>query len=589
MIPCKYAVGKRESARRKLRELEDKVQSYEALLRELQNTVDLQSKHAIQKALAGSLTPTTETSEDIDIDSEDESHHRSGDETSDNPPETLSEDINTLSINNPNGFMGRGSEVSWLKLLRHELNIDDNKENEHLREIRRMKGDAVELNGPIDMVGVTYHLDDIDLSLDGSNVQIDPYLIPPKPIADTLVSAYFCTVHPLVPIISKPEFMAIYNRLNTEGPMVLSRHDLMVINLVFAAGGRCLETLGRDPQWPHMECFNRARVLGALDGGVLFGIPMLHDVQAMGLTGLYLLGSKHTNRAWNVVGLGIRLAHGLGLHLRTEDPKLDPQQREMRVRVYYALVYLEATLCLVTGRPTTLQAFDMAGPVPRSALITDGSPDAYYSALMKLSMIIAVVQSQLYASRSAGVTRTKKWGALSDAICSLRSRLDHWKSELPANLDFEITPNDPDVVIQRSDLALRYYNTMILIYFPCLARRDAPQGSWDCLNAARSILSLIVLHTDNDTPQYLPWWCLPHYLVCAEVVVMLAIVRHDDLDLCEQLVEEVRKPLRWLRHISRLDLVAQRTEIQLGKMLGHVLDRLAERRRQAAAITRFQS
>jgi hypothetical protein len=143
---------------------------------------------------------------------------------------------------------------------------------------------------------VTYHLDDIDLSLSGSNVQIDPYLTPPKHVAETLVHAYFTTVHPLVPIFSKPEFMVMYGKLNSEGPTHISRHWLMVINLVFAAGGRFLEAMGTRSEWPHIDCFNRARVLGALDGGVLFGIPMLQDVQAMGLTGIYLLGSKHTNR-----------------------------------------------------------------------------------------------------------------------------------------------------------------------------------------------------------------------------------------------------------------------------------------------------
>jgi hypothetical protein len=117
----------------------------------------------------------------------------------------------------------------------------------------------------------------------------------------------------------------------------------------------------------------------------------------------------------------------------------------MRVRAYYGVVYLEATLCLVTGRPTALQEFDAAGPIPNSELITDGSPNAYYSALMKLSMITAVVQSQLYSTRVAGASHTKKWGAMDDAIRSLRSRLDHWKSKLPANLNFEINPNDREI------------------------------------------------------------------------------------------------------------------------------------------------
>lgn len=41
----------------------------------------------------------------------------------------LTEDINTLSINQPIGFMGRGSEVAWLKLLMAQLNIADEQDN----------------------------------------------------------------------------------------------------------------------------------------------------------------------------------------------------------------------------------------------------------------------------------------------------------------------------------------------------------------------------------------------------------------------------------------------------------------------------
>jgi hypothetical protein len=87
----------------------------------------------------------------IDTDDDGNERYNSEDEGSDGSGEILSEDINTLSINNPNGFMGRGSEVSWLKILRRELNIDDEIENEQLRISREMKGDTA---GPhIDMVG----------------------------------------------------------------------------------------------------------------------------------------------------------------------------------------------------------------------------------------------------------------------------------------------------------------------------------------------------------------------------------------------------------------------------------------------------
>ena len=130
----------------------------------------------------------------------------------------------------------------------------------------------------------------------GNKYQIDTYYIPPKNTADELVGRYFDTVHPLVPIISKPEFEAAFEALYTSNHTRINNHWLMMINLVFAAGSRSGESVGLEMGCSHLECFNRARVLGALDGGTLFEIAVLKDVQALGLAGIYLLGSKQTNR-----------------------------------------------------------------------------------------------------------------------------------------------------------------------------------------------------------------------------------------------------------------------------------------------------
>lgn len=48
--------------------------------------------------------------------------------------------------------------------------------------------------------------------------------------------------------------------------------------------------------------------------------------------------------SWNVVGLAIRIAHGLGLHIRNTDPHLSPEIKELRVRIWYSMVYLEVTV-----------------------------------------------------------------------------------------------------------------------------------------------------------------------------------------------------------------------------------------------------
>jgi hypothetical protein len=149
---------------------------------------------------------------------------------------------------------------------------------------------------PRRFAGSTYHLDDMDISLSGTGHNIDTHYLPPKDVADRLVYRYFHTVHPLVPIISKPEFDSVYQSLYSNDISAFDNYWLMITNLVFACASRSGESVGLEMCYSHLACFKRVRVHGALDGGTLFGIAVLKDMQALGLMGVYLLGCKQTNR-----------------------------------------------------------------------------------------------------------------------------------------------------------------------------------------------------------------------------------------------------------------------------------------------------
>lgn len=108
----------------------------------------------------------------------------------------------------------------------------------------------------------------------------------------------------------------------------------------------------------------------------------------------------------------------------------------MRVRVWYSIVYLEATLCLVTGRPVGLQQQDSGGPIPQTGAVgSNGGPDIYYSALMKLSMIGAAVQGELYSARTMQIRKTRD--SAEKAIGALAQKTDLWKQALPETLAFD--------------------------------------------------------------------------------------------------------------------------------------------------------
>ena len=124
-------------------------------------------------------------------------------------------------------------------------------------------------------------------------------MLPDMKIAQALMESYFGHVHPVFPIIHQEVFEAQHFNLFQLGVSSVSTKWLATYNLILAIGAvlqniRGGTNLGHGCH--HLDFFMRARILGALDGGVLFEIATLQDIQTVTLTGMYLLASHQTNR-----------------------------------------------------------------------------------------------------------------------------------------------------------------------------------------------------------------------------------------------------------------------------------------------------
>jgi hypothetical protein len=72
------------------------------------------------------------------------------------------------------------------------------------------------------------------------------------------------------------------------------------------------------------------------------------------------------SRAWIMIGLSLRLALALGLHLRNEDPLLDDAKREPLVRTWWCLHSIECLVSSITGRPPVIGNDDCTVPLPQT-------------------------------------------------------------------------------------------------------------------------------------------------------------------------------------------------------------------------------
>ena len=142
------------------------------------------------------------------------------------------------------------------------------------------------------------YAEDMDSAVVGH--QIDPFSLPVKSTADSLVNAYFSTIHLSFPILNKIDFMILYDQLyGTMDPEGFEhRTFIAMLQLVFAIAAVHAHLIHAD--WTgdardHMLYFSQARVL-AIDAGILNDDCHIDQVQVFGLGGMYLLVTNQVNR-----------------------------------------------------------------------------------------------------------------------------------------------------------------------------------------------------------------------------------------------------------------------------------------------------
>ncbi|OQV09149.1 Fungal specific transcription factor domain-containing protein isoform 1 [Cladophialophora immunda] len=161
------------------------------------------------------------------------------------------------------------------------------------------------------------------------------YVVPPKTLANALLSSYWNHVHPIYPYLFKTALNIRYQKLwsdpDEKSPcasfldsrFVLQDHTdvegyysnepifFCIINLVFALGAQYSPVVDPDERCETGEVFfQRAKGFINLDS-LEYGEVTL--VQALLLMGLYLQSTDRSSMCWNIVGLAIRTSQSIGL------------------------------------------------------------------------------------------------------------------------------------------------------------------------------------------------------------------------------------------------------------------------------------
>ncbi|CAK5264936.1 unnamed protein product [Mycena citricolor] len=232
---------------------------------------------------------------------------------------------------------------------------------------------------------------------------IDPAMI------EQLLNSYFADVQPLLPIITKPEFLAL-----SSPPPIL----LWSMCLVAAARREVPQALFDSIRWA---------VNGVIRGEDVLSTPTMANVQALLI--LSMTGDCHSqfvptalSAMWARLGAAIRMAQDLGLH-RAEMVKVDI---ELRRRVWGACLISDRWTSLVYGFPQMIDVHDCDVRLPSSG----DSKDIYLDELVRLSVIGGRVVKTIYSP--SGLTLVTD-----DVLHKLLSDIENWKANLPESLRFK--------------------------------------------------------------------------------------------------------------------------------------------------------
>jgi hypothetical protein len=177
--------------------------------------------------------------------------------------------------------------------------------------------------------------------------------VPLRANADTLVESYFERAHSLYPFLHQPTFMQSYLRLwepvssqNCGRGTKDIRGFHCLLNAVFALGSRFSPHLDATERLSTSEAFY-TRVIKSLSFQ-LVGRGSLEFVQTLLLTAQYLQSTQLWGMCWNMAGLAVRVAQGLGLHINPSESSRSTAgqsssllDEEMRRRVWGGCVTLD--------------------------------------------------------------------------------------------------------------------------------------------------------------------------------------------------------------------------------------------------------
>ena len=442
-----------------------------------------------------------------------------------------------------------------------------------IKQIRKAIDGKIEF--PRDVEPSNTILDEVQLSMLMPERESRPksqinYVLPPRKVADSLMAVFWQDVYPIYPNLDRHEIETAYQSLwsgqgGYDEPMFLC-----MLNIIFALSCLLSATIKPEQREASSEVFFvRAQETLNLN---MWQVGSFQSVQAFLLLSQYLQSTNDPHRCWLVIGVAIRTAQSLGLHLpETSENVSSPRARELLRKVWHGCVLQDRFLSMTYGRPAMIgKRAAAAVPVPLAVdeeylsgghLKGDFEPPRIPSLMdffiqsLGLYRIMNDILLSVYAPDPKNDSIDDLYECLfprrtespSRSFLDLDRELNSWERNLPLHLRIDVRSSDNEIHARQAViLRQRYLHVKILLLRPILSRfvispeddfhtagstlpyRIALQCSIICTQTAQEAIEHIhsKLPPDPDAVGSLAaWWFNVYFIYTAATVLLAARLR----------------------------------------------------------------
>ncbi|PHH69692.1 hypothetical protein CDD83_5647 [Cordyceps sp. RAO-2017] len=244
-----------------------------------------------------------------------------------------------------------------------------------------------------------------------------------------------------MPFLDESDVLKQIDRIDGlgQGWPAASRSTQALLSIIFA---HALHTLdGRPP-----EPFYR-RALGLLDEKTVY-IPTVDSLQALLLLASFQQNTQRSMESWAPHYLAVRVSYQLGIHAPASYDYLGSQDKEIRSRLWFAVVNQDRILTAGLARPSLIPAqhvrmdlaelLDPSRPNRTAEMACPKESLVYFRHLISLHEILGMTVDSIYSANISSSSRLAL-GELVAKTVDLSWRLEQWRDGvggISPNADF---------------------------------------------------------------------------------------------------------------------------------------------------------